>query len=114
MNDFNEANLKLTLSAELRYNIFGKFNGALFADAGNIWNVFDNVEDDTYTFNGISSLNSIALGTGVGLRYDQGLFVVRFDVGFKTYNPANSENEKWFKEINLAKSVLNIGINYPF
>ena len=114
LNDFNEANLKLTLSAELRYNIFGKFNGALFADAGNIWNVFDNVEDDTYTFNGISSLNSIALGTGVGLRYDQGLFVVRFDVGFKTYNPANSENEKWFKEINLAKSVLNIGINYPF
>lgn len=114
LNDFNEANLKLTLSAELRYNIFGKFNGALFADAGNIWNVFDNVEDDTYTFNGISSLNSIALGTGLGLRYDQGLFVVRFDVGFKTFNPANSENEKWFKEINLAKSVLNIGINYPF
>jgi outer membrane protein assembly factor BamA len=114
LNDFNEANLKLTLSAELRYNIFEKFNGALFADAGNIWNVFDNIEDDTYTFNGINSLNTIALGTGVGLRYDQGLFVVRFDVGFKTYNPANSENEKWFKEINLGKSVLNIGINYPF
>lgn len=114
LNDFNEANLKLTLSAELRYNIFEKFNGALFADAGNIWNVFDNVEDDTYTFNGINSLNTIALGTGVGLRYDQGLFVVRFDVGFKTYNPANSENEKWFREINLGKSVLNIGINYPF
>ena len=114
LNDFNEANLKLTLSAELRYNIFEKFNGALFADAGNIWNVFDNVEDDTYTFNGINSLNTIALGTGVGLRYDQGLFVVRFDIGFKTYNPANSENEKWFREINLGKSVLNIGINYPF
>ncbi len=114
LNDFNEANLKLTLSAELRYNLFGKFNGALFADAGNIWNVLDNIEDDAYTFNGISSLNTIALGTGTGIRYDQGLFVVRFDVGFKTYNPANSENEKWFKEINFAKSVLNIGINYPF
>ena len=114
LNDFNEANLKLTLSAELRYNLFEKFNGALFADAGNIWNVFDSIDDETYTFNGITSLNTIALGTGVGLRYDQGLFVVRFDVGFKTYNPANSENEKWFKEINLAKSVLNIGINYPF
>ncbi|MFM7018856.1 BamA/TamA family outer membrane protein [Flavobacterium sp.] len=114
LNDFNEANLKLTLSAELRFNLFGKFNGALFADAGNIWNVLDNTEDDSYTFNGISSLNTIALGTGTGIRYDQGLFVVRFDFGFKTYNPANSENEKWFKEINLAKSVLNIGINYPF
>jgi hypothetical protein len=65
---FNEANLKLTLSAELRFNLFGKFNGALFADAGNIWNVLDNTEDDSYTFNGISSLNTIALGTGTGIR----------------------------------------------
>ena len=31
-----------------------------------------------------------------------------------TYNPAKLENEKWMKEINLSKSVLNIGINYPF
>ncbi|MBL7887418.1 MAG: BamA/TamA family outer membrane protein, partial [Flavobacterium sp.] len=39
--DFNEANMKMSLNAEFRFNIFKSFNGALFADAGNIWNVFD-------------------------------------------------------------------------
>jgi len=114
LNDFNEANLKLSVSAELRFNLFGKFNSAFFTDAGNIWNVFDNVKDEAYTFNGIQSLKTVALGTGLGLRYDQGLFVVRFDLGFKTYNPAKLDNEKWLKELNFSKSVLNIGINYPF
>ena len=114
LNDFNEANLKITMSAEVRFNILGKFNGTFFADAGNVWNFLDNVTDDAYVFKGLQSIKTIALGTGTGIRYDQGLFVVRFDFGFKTYNPAKLENEKWFKEINLSKSVLNIGINYPF
>jgi hypothetical protein len=51
------------------------------------------------------------LGTGFGLRYEA--FVIRFDFGFKTYNPANEPGEKWFKEY-FANSVLNFGINYPF
>ncbi|MBY0487215.1 MAG: BamA/TamA family outer membrane protein [Flavobacteriaceae bacterium] len=114
INDFNEANLKLAFSAELRYNLFGKFNGALFSDVGNIWNIFDDVKDEDYKFKGIKSIKEFAVGTGLGIRYDQGLFVVRFDLGFKTYNPAKLENERWFKELNFSKSVLNIGINYPF
>jgi hypothetical protein len=36
---------------------------------GNIWNVYDNV-DEKSTFNGFKSLKDIALGTGFGLRYD--------------------------------------------
>jgi outer membrane protein assembly factor BamA len=112
--DFNEANMKISFNAEFRFNIFGKLNGALFADTGNIWNVLDNVEDEAYKFNGIKSLETIALGTGFGFRYDFGLFVVRGDLGFKTYNPANNINNRWFKELNLSESVLNIGINYPF
>ena len=114
LNDFNEANLKITTSAELRFNILGKFNGALFADAGNIWNVLDNIEDEAYVFNGFKSIKTFAIGSGFGLRYDQGLFVVRGDLGFKTYNPAKLDSEKWFKELNFSKTVLNIGINYPF
>ncbi|RAR74128.1 translocation and assembly module lipoprotein TamL [Flavobacterium aciduliphilum] len=114
LNDFNEANMKLSLSSEFRFNLFYKFNGALFADAGNIWNVFDNVVDENFTFNGLKSLKDIALGSGLGIRYDQGLFVVRFDFGFKTYNPAKPNAEKWFREVNFPQGVLNIGINYPF
>lgn len=114
INDFNEANMKLSLNAEFRFNIFDKFNGALFADMGNIWNFLDDTEDESYKFKGLESLKEIALGSGLGVRYDQGLFVVRFDLGFKTYNPSRLENDRWFREINLSKSVLNIGINYPF
>ena len=111
--DFNEANLKMTFSTEFRFNVFGQLNAALFADAGNIWNVFDDVQDEIYTFNGIKSLQDFALGTGLGFRYDFSFFVFRVDLGFKTYNPAKLESEKWFRELNFSKSVLNIGINYP-
>lgn len=114
INDFNEANMKLAFDAEFRFNILGKFNGVVFTDMGNIWNIFDDVEDDSFKFKGLSSIKEVAIGSGLGLRYDQGLFVVRFDVGFKTYNPSKYIEEKWFREINLYKSVLNIGINYPF
>ncbi|WP_366185147.1 BamA/TamA family outer membrane protein [Flavobacterium ovatum] len=113
-NDFNEANMKIALSAEFRFKILGDLKGALFADAGNIWNVLDRETDDKYIFKNFNSLQDMALGTGFGLRYDLSFFIVRFDFGFKTYNPANEIGEKWFKELNISKSVLNFGINYPF
>ncbi len=114
VDDFNEANLKMAYSAELRFNIFGKLNGAIFGDVGNIWNIFDDVDDTAKTFNGFSSFKDLALGSGLGFRYDFNFFVVRFDLGFKTYNPGRTEGDRWFKEYNLSKSVLNVGINYPF
>lgn len=113
LNDFNEANLKLTFNAEYRFGVAGPIKGALFADAGNIWNIWDNVTDEKATFNGFSSLADIALGSGFGVRYDFGFFVLRFDTGFKTYNPARTY-QKWFAEYNFANAVFNVGINYPF
>ncbi|MES2576485.1 MAG: BamA/TamA family outer membrane protein [Bacteroidota bacterium] len=114
LDDFNEANMKIAISGEYRFKILGSLKGALFADAGNIWNVLDNVEDEKSTFTQFKDLKDIALGTGFGLRYDLSFFVIRFDLGFKTYNPANETNKRWFREYNFANSVLNFGINYPF
>ena len=114
VNDYNEANMKIALSAEFRFKIAGSVKGALFADAGNIWNVLDNVVKKTATFNGIADLKEIALGTGFGLRYDLDFFVVRFDLGFKTFNPANEMGKRWFYDYDFAHSVFNFGINYPF
>ena len=114
VNDFNEANLKFSLNLEYRFNIFNSLNGALFTDAGNIWNVFDNVEDEKLKFKGTKSIQEFALGTGFGLRYDFGFFVVRGDFGFKAYNPAKEYAERWLKDMSLSKTVFNIGINYPF
>lgn len=113
-NDFNEANLKIALNLEYRFPLLGDFKGALFADAGNIWNVFDNVDDPAATFNGFNSLEDVALGTGFGLRYDFTYFVIRLDTGFKTFNPALEGSKRWFTDFNINEAVYNIGINYPF
>ncbi|MDX1270605.1 BamA/TamA family outer membrane protein, partial [Bizionia paragorgiae] len=113
-NEFNEANLKIAFSVEQRFNISGPVNGALFIDAGNIWNVLDDVEDEQATFNSFSSLKNIAVGSGFGLRYDFNFFVLRGDIGFKTYDPSYPENNRWFTNYNFANAVYNIGINYPF
>nr|WP_321231875.1 BamA/TamA family outer membrane protein [uncultured Psychroserpens sp.] len=113
-NEFNEANLKITLSAEQRFNLLGRFNGAVFIDAGNIWNVFDNVEDDKATFDDFSSLKDIAVGSGFGIRYDFSFFVLRGDIGFKTYDPSRPLGSRWFKDYNFGNAVYNIGVNYPF
>ncbi len=112
--DFNEANFKIAVSAEFRFNFFSKFNGALFVDTGNIWNIFDNIETEEAVFSGIRSLKDTAVGSGFGLRYDLSFFVLRLDFGFKTFNPSDTSNKKWFRDYNFANSVANIGINYPF
>ncbi|MEZ4801923.1 MAG: BamA/TamA family outer membrane protein [Gelidibacter sp.] len=114
INEFNEANFKLHFSAEQRFNIFGSFYGALFADAGNIWNIFDDTKDEAATFDGFSSLKDIALGSGFGFRYDFNFFVLRFDIGLKTYDPSYDVGNRWFKDYNFTNAVYNIGINYPF
>lgn len=113
-NEFNEANFKINLSMEQRFNILGNLNGALFVDAGNIWNVFDNVEDEDAIFSGFSSLKDIAIGSGFGLRYDFKFFILRGDIGFKTYDPSYSLGNRWFNDYNFGNAVYNIGINYPF
>ena len=114
MNEFNEANFKLTLNLEYRFPFLNKMNGAFFLDAGNIWNIFDNINDPAYRFDGLKDLNEIAIGTGLGLRYDFNFFVFRLDTGFKTYNPALPKSSRWQTKYSIKEAVFNIGINYPF
>ncbi|HLW33771.1 MAG TPA: BamA/TamA family outer membrane protein [Aequorivita sp.] len=113
-DEFNEANFKIALNAEYRFTILGAFKGAVFVDTGNIWNVMDNIGDESSVFNNISDLKELAIASGFGLRYDFGFFVFRFDIGFKTHNPAKPVGERWFRDYNFQNAVYNIGINYPF
>lgn len=114
LNDFNEANFKLAFNLEYRFPLLGAIKGAVFTDAGNIWNALDGVNDPERSFQGMASLKQIALGSGFGVRYDFTYFVFRLDVGFKTYNPSLESSKRWFRDYNFANSVINIGINYPF
>lgn len=113
-NEFNEANMKLAFSLEYRYKLFGSLNGAFFMDAGNIWNVLDDVTDTKANFDNIKSLEDIAIGAGIGLRYDLSFFILRFDTGFKAYEPTFGDQNRWFNNFNFSNAVYNIGINYPF
>ena len=96
---------------EHRFNLFGDLNAALFIDAGNIWNVFDNVDDPKAVFNGFDSLKDIAIGSGFGLRYDFGFSYLI--LGLKPTNLLQFK-DRWFKNYNFGNAVYNIGINYPF
>ncbi len=74
--------MKIAFSAEFRFKVFGDVKGAIFADAGNIWNVLDNVTDEKAKFSNVNDLAEIALGSGFGLRYDLSFFVIRLAVSY--------------------------------
>ncbi|QTE24519.1 BamA/TamA family outer membrane protein [Polaribacter cellanae] len=112
--EFNTGSLKLLTSLEYRFNVVGDIKGALFLDAGNVWDISKSLYDfEDANFTGFSSLKDIALGSGFGIRYDLNFLVLRLDLGFKTYEPYLKEN-KWFENYNFRSAVYNIGINYPF
>lgn len=92
--------MKIEANLEYRFvlaNKFfgGKLNGATFLDAGNIWNIASgNLQPQTY-FKLDQLGNQIALGTGLGFRYDVQFFVFRFDVGLKLKDPQFAPSEQW-------------------
>ena len=112
--EFNEANFKLAFNGEYRFGLIEDFKGALFVDVGNIWNILDSNTSEAFVFEGVQDLKELAVGSGFGLRYDFNFFVLRFDIGFKTHDPAQPEGNRWFRDYNFSNAVYNVGINYPF
>ncbi|MDP5107302.1 MAG: outer membrane protein assembly factor [Polaribacter sp.] len=112
--EYNVGSLKFLSSAEYRFDVVGKLKGALFVDAGNIWDISgSSLVDEDSKFTSFNSLKNIAIGSGFGARLDFSFLIVRLDLGFKTYEPY-LDNNKWFRNYNFASAVYNIGINYPF
>jgi hypothetical protein len=113
--EFKVGTFKLITNLEYRFQVSNKIYSALFIDAGNIWDITDSdlISDEGKLIN-FNSLKNIAIGSGIGLRYDFGFLVFRLDVGFKTYEPYLLSNNKWFVNYNFGSAVYNIGINYPF
>ena len=114
LSEFNEANMKIAMNIEYRFKILGKLDGAVFVDFGNIWNVFDDTDNSNRTFDSFKDFDEIAIGSGLGLRYNLGYFILRLDMGLKTYNPTLKAKDRWFTDFSLQKAVFNIGLNYPF
>lgn len=112
--EYNVGNFKFLTSLEYRFDLISSLKGALFIDAGNIWDITDSrFVDAKAKLNSLSSIKQMAVGSGFGARYDFNFLILRLDVGFKTHEPYLS-GSKWFKNFNFNKAVYNIGINYPF
>ncbi len=112
--DFNIGNLKFISNLEYRFKVLNNLHSALFIDAGNVWDITNsNLVSEKSKFKNWESLQDIAVGSGIGMRYDLSFLILRIDLGFKTYEPYLDTN-KWFRNYNIKHSVFNFGINYPF
>ncbi len=113
--EYNVATFKMVSNLEYRFKLTDKIYSALFIDAGNIWDITDsNLVSEEGKLTSFSSLKNTAVGSGIGLRYNFGFLVFRFDTGFKTYEPHLPDGHQWFVNYNFGNAVYNIGINYPF
>ena len=104
--------LIIETNLEYRFKIMSILEGAFFADAGNIWMVVHDPSRPGADFDASNFLKEIAVGVGPGIRINLTFLIVRFDLGFKTYDP--SDHRFVLFEHTLQRSVLNFGIGYPF
>ncbi len=108
--------------AEYRFSLIKNLlEGAIFADAGNIWYTrpFEGRDGINFKFN--TFLNEMAVSSGVGLRFDFSFFILRFDFGIPIRNPELANGERWlFDDYSngtrkvFPSIILNLGLGYPF
>lgn len=105
----------LEANLEYRFNIAGGLNGAVFMDAGNIW-LLKNDPDRPGGKLGSNFWKEIALGTGVGVRYDLSYLVVRLDWGIGIHTPYRNPNKSGYYNISKFKDGMGVhlAIGYPF
>lgn len=107
--------IKLQLNLEYRFNIFGSLYGASFIDAGNVWSM----RDDGYRVGGQfkfkNALKEMAVGTGIGIRYDLEFLVLRLDWGIGLHVPYDTSKRGFY---NIPKfkdgQTLHLAVGYPF
>lgn len=104
--------IKFQANVEYRPRLFGNLYGALFVDAGNVWALRDDGYREGSKLQMKNLLKDMALGTGVGIRYDLEFFVLRLDWGIGIHVPYKSGfyNMNSFKD----SQSLHFAIGYPF
>lgn len=118
--------IKMELDAEFRQKLFWKLEGALFAEAGNIWEYID--FRDTYKNFG-DFIRTVAMDWGIGLRLNLDFILLRLDYGMKIYEPSRlwrwSEEEWqmytdgncWVQPkdwLGSSGGAIHFGVGYPF
>lgn len=107
--------IMLNLNFEYRMKLVWVFEGAVFADAGNIWTIRDYENQPGGVFKLDQFYKQIAAAYGVGLRLNFTYFILRFDLGMKAYNPAMNQemwpllHPRWKRDSNF-----HFAVGYPF
>jgi len=107
--------IKLEFNSEYRFRMTEIMLGALFLEAGNVWllNPDENRPGSQFKFSNFTE--QLAVGTGVGLRFDFDFFILRTDFGLPLRFPYNDGDGNWnhFGEV-FEKFRFNLAIGYPF
>ena len=103
-------------NVEYRFRIYKSIWGATFLDAGNVWlmrkdEARPNSQLELKTFP-----KQIALGTGVGFRYDMDILVFRLDFGVPLHLPYDTDRSGYYNVTGAFMKNLGIhfAIGYPF
>ncbi len=115
-NNFDKTgDLHLETNLEYRFKIYSFLDGAAFIDAGNIWLLDPSPEYPGGTFYFDMFLADVAVGGGLGLRFDFSFFVFRIDGAMPIRDPKKPVNQRWIDDTFSIKDMkFNFGIGYPF
>jgi outer membrane protein assembly factor BamA len=107
--------IKLEANVEYRFPIFGELYGATFLDAGNVWLMR---KDESRPGGELTLKNfakSIALNTGLGVRYDLTFLVIRLDMGIALHVPYETGKSGYYNIPKFKDGLgLHFAIGYPF
>lgn len=107
--------MKFLANLEYRFNLFGDLYGAAFLDAGNVWGVRDDGYRKGAQFKMKNLLKEMAVGTGIGVRYDLQFLILRIDWGVGIHMPYDTGRSGYY---NIRKfkdgQSLHLAVGYPF
>lgn len=106
---------KFEFNIEYRFPIYGPLRGAMFIDSGNVWLLDDDPQRPGGTLKASRFFKDLALGTGVGLRFDIEMLVVRGDLGIGIHSPYDTGRKGYYNMPSFNKSLaFHLAIGYPF
>ncbi len=111
------SDIKLEGNLEYRFKLIWMMEGALFLDAGNIWAINGKDNRVGAVFKIDEFYKQIAVGTGLGLRFDFTYFLFRLDLGMKLRDPSLEAGKRLIPgnyPINGDHFNLSFAIGYPF
>ncbi len=120
----NEQSGDIKIEANIEYRSFlfkilegALLEGAAFVDAGNIWTRHEDPSRPGAQFDFGNVFKELAIGAGIGFRFNFSFFILRLDGAVKIHDPALDINERWVysnQKFVIGDIVPNLAIGYPF